>query len=144
MKKPVFTAAELLHHQQTHGFLSHHVPTSAELLARYRREYAAKRALFDALFSTLDESVAQITVQTVTSRVQLLLPHELLEAALQPVLDKLEKELSVQEQWVLQQAAHVEAGTNECGLDASDEQWAVSTFLAQPVSADNAPSSQAA
>jgi hypothetical protein len=142
MKKPVFTATALLRHQEQNGFQSQHIPTSVELLARYRREYAAKRAVFDALFSTLNESVAQITVQTTTSKASLLVPHELLQAAIQPLLDQLEKELGMQEKWVLEQAACVEAGRNECGLDASDEQWAVSTFLAQPLG--NAPVSQAA
>lgn len=132
MKKPVFSATELLQHQQQHGFMSHHIPTSVELLARYRREYAAKRAIFDALYHSVGASAAQLTVQTMTGQVQLLVPGELLEAALQPLLDKLEQELSTLEQWVLTQAAYVERGANECGLDASEEQWAVSTFLAPP------------
>ena len=142
MKKCQFTFRQLLAHQQKNGFGSQYIPTSVEQLARCHQEYTAKRAVFDALFHALNQNAAQITVQTITGKVKLLVPQELLEAAIQPLLDHLEKELRLQEKWVLEQAAHVEAGTNECGLDASEEQWAVSTFLAQPL--DNAPTSQAA
>lgn len=138
MKKPVFTAAALVAHQEKNGFTSHYIPTSVEQLARYHRAYAAKRAVFDALFHTLNDHAAQITVQTMSTEVKLLVPQELLEAAIQPLLDDLEKDLRLLEKWVLEQAAYVEKGANECGLDASEEQWAVSTFLAQPV-ADTPP-----
>ncbi|RSK23950.1 hypothetical protein [Hymenobacter metallilatus] len=129
MKTPLFTAPQVLQHQQANGFHSHILTPSTTLLARYRQEYAVKRALYDTLFNTLNESVARLTVQTNTAEVSLLVPHELLEAALQPLIDKLEKELSQQEKWVLEQAAHVERGINECGLDGSPEQWAAVELL---------------
>lgn len=47
----------------------------------------------------------------------LLVPQELLETALQPVIDKLQKELSMQEKWVLEQAAYMERGSNEWRKD---------------------------
>lgn len=137
MEAPQFSASHLLQYQEAHGFHSYTLPTSATLLDRYRREYSAKRALYDALYNTLNESVARVTVQTNTTEVTLLIPHELLEAALQPVIDKLEQELRSQEKWVLEQAAYVERGINECGLDGSPEQWAAVELL-------EVPSSQAA
>lgn len=134
MKKPSFSATQVLQHQEAKGFHSHILTTSATLLARYRQEYATKRALYDALFNLLNEHVARLTVQTNTSEVTLMVPQELLEAALQPILDKLEKELSSQEKWVLEQAAYVERGVNECGLDGSPEQWAAVALLEVPTS----------
>lgn len=129
MKKSQFTATQLLQSQKDNGFHSHMLSPSATLLERYRREYSAKRALYDSLFNMLNERAARITVQTDISEVSMLVPHELLEAAIQPLIDKLEQDLRLQEKWVLEQAAHVERGINECGLDATPEEWAIVDLL---------------
>jgi hypothetical protein len=137
MKASAFTPAKLLKHQQEHGFFSHHLATSTELLASYRAQYAAKRALYQSLFDSLQ--AGEVTLRTQHQEVRLLVDTDLMEKIIMVAVEEVEKDLCQLERWILEQATYVQNGINECGLDASPKQWAAAELLKQPL-----PTSQAA
>ncbi|MBW3128858.1 hypothetical protein [Hymenobacter profundi] len=129
---PNFSASALLQHQRQEGFNSHDFPTSREQLAEAQTLYAAKQQIVRALWNAIQDDTAELTIRTQTQHVHVFVGEKTLSDALRPIITYLEGELSRYEHRILQQRVYVEAGINECGLDASEQQWAVSELLAAP------------
>ncbi|AHJ95314.1 hypothetical protein [Hymenobacter swuensis] len=132
MKKPQFTAVELLQHQQTKGFHSHHVHTSADQLADYRARYAQKLELHKALFECINPG--ELVIRTQHQKVRLMADTGLMEKIILAAIEEVEQDLSRLEMWILEQAAYVERGVDECGIEVSPEEWAAVALVKQPVS----------
>ncbi len=130
-KSPEHTAASLYQQHKKQPFHSHHLSTSVEQLAQYRQQYAQRRALHQQLWRMIDipSGGGQITVKTQFGEVAMLVDRDMYCEVVEKLAAEIEKDLVTLESWLLAQAAYVEQGVNECGLDASEQDWAAYQLL---------------
>ncbi|WP_324671487.1 hypothetical protein [Hymenobacter sp. GOD-10R] len=127
------SAVELAKYQRETGFDATDFYTSAYGLEKDKARYAVKKEQYQQLWNVLNDGTAQVTIKSATGEASFILTledsGETLQKVLDPIFLKLNGELRSLQNWIVEAAAKVKQGVDECGLEASEEAWEIVKML---------------